>query len=196
MSAELIKGSVTLLHEGNEYACAGLLRQLIECEYLFRAFQLDFEFATRWLNAPPSAKYDFSPGNLRKIGGFGHEEYSNHCEAGGHPRAGGRHLLELERLAADLGRKERREHGEVNAMLWMDLALHCERTWRALTGLLSQEHARFDAAQRTVAAVKHADSAHATWLAADQLARHIGPIIGFMAADPDTALGDLVGTEG
>ena len=194
MSSELIKGSTTLLREGNEYACCGLVRQLIECEYLFRAFQLDFELATKWLDAPPSAKYDFSPSNLRKIGGFDHEEYSNHCEAGGHPRAGGRHLLRLERAVADLGRTEKRQD-DLNAMLWMDLALHCERSWRALTELLSQEHARFNAVPRANSAVERAQVARVTWLEADQLGRHIGPILGFIAADPDTPLGDLIDHE-
>lgn len=195
MSSELIKGSVSLLHEGNEYACFGLVRQLIECEYLFRAFQLDFAAATRWLDSPPSAKYDFSPGNLRRIGGFDHEEYSNHCEAGGHPRPGGRHLLELDRLMKDLTRTDRRHRDEVNLLLWMDFALHCERTWRALTGLLSQEHARFSTVPRAAATVERADAAHATWLSVDQLARHVGPILGFMAADPDMPLSHFINIE-
>lgn len=196
MSSELIKGSITLLREGNEYACSGLVRQLIECEYLFRAFQLDFAHATKWLDAPPSAKYDFSPANLRKIGGFDHEEYSNHCEAGGHPRAGGRHLLETDRRMVGPKSTERRERDEVNVVLWMDLALHCKRTWTALTGLLAQEHARFNTLDRTSGAVASAETAHSTWLAADELARHIGPILGLMAADPDTRLSDLTRNDG
>lgn len=195
MSSELVKGSVTLLLEGNEYACSGLIRQLIECEYLFRAFQINFSDATKWMNAPPSAKYDFSPANLRKIGGFDHEEYSNHCEAGGHPRPGGRHLLELQRLMSDLPRTDGRERDEVNLMLWLDLALHCERTWKALVGLLAQEHARFDAVPRAVINVDRVHAAHATWLAADQLARHVGPVLSIMAADPDTPLSHLINLE-
>lgn len=195
MSCELIKGSVTLLRNENEYAAAGLVRQLIECEYLFRAFQLDFADATKWLDASPSAKYDFSPGKLRKIGGFDDEEYSNHCEAGGHPRAGGRHLLELERLVADLQHARKRESNEVNVMLWLDLALHCDRTWRALDRLLSLEHARYNFVPRVAASVERADAAHSAWLAADPLAREIGPILRFIAADPDTPMSELINVE-
>ena len=193
MSSELINGSVLLLRDGNEYACSGLVRQLIECEYLFRAFQLDFAQATKWLDSPPSAKYDFSPGNLRKIGGFDHVEYSNHCEAGGHPRAGGRHLLELSRLMTCLGSAKKRHRNEVNLMLWMDLALHCDRTWGALARLLSQEHARFDTVRAQV--VEEAEVARTLWREADLLARHIGPILGFIDADPSTPLSDLLGSE-
>lgn len=62
--------------------------------------------------------------------------------------------------------------------------------------LLSQEHARFNAgAARTVVAVERAARAHALWLQADQLARHIGPIIGFISADPETPLSDLIQSE-
>ena len=81
-------------------------------------------------------------------------------------------------------------------MLWMDLALHCDRAWKALTRLLSQEHARFNAeATRTVVAVERAAKARATWLQADQLACHIGQILSFMSADPETPLRDLIGNE-
>jgi hypothetical protein len=193
MSAQLIKGSVLLLREGNEYASAGLMRQLIECEYLFRAFQLNFADATKWLDAPPSAKHDFSPRNLRQIGGFDHEEYSNHCESGGHPRAAGQHLLQLPRLMQDLENKVAGRPltgDDMNGMLWMDLALHCERTWKALTNLLLHEHARFDVVR--AGAMQEAKEAHEAWLEADPLARQIGPILGIMAVDPETPLNEVI----
>lgn len=138
MTSELISGAVLLLEDENEYACAGLVRQLIECEYLFRAFKLDFSDATKWLDAPPSAKQDFSPANLRKIGGFDHVEYSNHCAAGGHPRVAGRYLLPLPRAMAAVGTVKKRDRDEVNLMLWMDFALHCDRAWLAFVQLLVQ----------------------------------------------------------
>jgi hypothetical protein len=73
---------------------------------------------------------------------------------------------------------------------WLDFAFHCDRTWRALTDLLSAEHARFDRVRaERISAVADSRSA---WQEADVLARNAGPILGAVNADPSTLLSDLL----
>lgn len=81
-----------LLRNGNDYGASALVRQLIECEYLLRAFRLNFADAARWHDANDSERWDFKPSKLREVGGFDRKEYADHCEAGGHPHPRGRRL--------------------------------------------------------------------------------------------------------
>jgi hypothetical protein len=85
ISSELVSGALLLFRDGNQYAASALVRQLIECEYLFRAFGLNFAEAARWHDANDSERWDFAPSKLRKIGGFDRKEYANHCESGRSP---------------------------------------------------------------------------------------------------------------
>jgi hypothetical protein len=135
ISSELVSGALLLFRNGNEYAASALVRQLIECEYLLRAFGLNFAEAARWHDANDSERWDFTPSKLRKIGGFDRKEYAAHCESGGHPHPSGRQLMELPR---SMGRLEQAVSGETRALdtvraLWLDFTFHCDRTWRALT---------------------------------------------------------------
>jgi hypothetical protein len=78
----------------------------------------------------------------------------------------------------------------VTRALGLDFAFHCDRTWRALIDVLSAEHARFDRVRADrISAVAEARSA---WQEEDVLARHAGPILKAMYADPTTLLSDLV----
>jgi hypothetical protein len=60
-SGELISGAQLLLRNGNDYGASALVRQLIECEYLLRAFRLNFAEAARWLDANDSDDGTSSP---------------------------------------------------------------------------------------------------------------------------------------
>lgn len=192
ISAELVSGAHLLLRNRNEYGASALVRQLLECEYLLRAFRLNFVEAARWHDANDSERWDFKPGKLREIGGFDRKEYANHCEAGGHPHPSGRRLLELPRAIDELQRAVSREPRDLDTTraIWLDFAFHCDRTWRALISVLSAEHARFDRVRADrISAVAEARSA---WQEADFLARQAGPVLAALNADPTTLLSDLV----
>ena len=192
ISAELVSGAQLLFRTGNEYGASALVRQLIECEYLLRAFRLDFTEAARWFEANGNERWHFSPAKLRKIGGFDDKEYNHHCESGGHPHRKGSLLLQLPRRMNDLQRAVAGASRDLDPTraLWLDFAFHCDRTWRALTDLLYAEHARFERvrAERIGAATE----ARSAWLEADVLAEHPGPILQALNADPATLLSDLL----
>lgn len=129
---------------------------------------------------------------LREIGGFDRKEYADHCESGGHPHPRGSRLLQLPRAIHEL---QRTVSGDSHVLdttraLWLDFAFHCDRTWRALTDVLSTEHAGFDRvrADQTAAVAE----CRSTWQEVDVLARHAGPILKVLYADPATLLTDLL----
>jgi len=197
ISGELVCGALLLLRDGNEYAASALVRQLIECEYLLKAFRLDFAEAARWHDANDTERWDFSPKKLRKIGGFDDKEYANHCSTGGHPNPAGRPLMELPRAMGDLERKVTGTTNQLDLVraLWLDLAFHCDRTWRALVELLVAEHARFEHVGRTTKSIEAAAQSRLEWHDADALATLAGQVIAAMEADPSTRLGDLLEPE-
>ena len=192
ISSELVSGALLLFRNGNHYGASALIRQLIECEYLLRAFGLNFVDAARWHDANDSERWDFKPSRLREIGGFDRKEYANHCEAGGHPHPAGRLLLELERsiqelLSAAAGNDPKLD---VTRVLWTDFALHCDRVWRALADLLSAEHARF--ARVRAEAVTTVAASRDAWHEADTLALRAGWVLGALYDDPTRPLSDLL----
>lgn len=192
ISGELVSGAQLLLRSGNVYGASALVRQLIECEYLLRAFRLNFAEAARWHDANDVERWDFKPSKLRVIGGFDRKEYADHCESGGHPHPRGSRLLPLPRTIDDLQRAVAGDSRGIDTTraLWLDFAFHCDRTWRALIDLLSAEHARFDRVRADrISAVAESRSA---WQEADILARHAGPILEALYADPATLLSDLL----
>ena len=192
ISGELMSGAQQLLRNENEYGASALVRQLIECEYLLRAFRLNFTEAARWHDANDSERWDFKPSKLRAIGGFDRREYANHCDSGGHPHPKGGCLLQLPRAIDGLQRSVAGNSSDLDTTraLWLDFAFHCDRTWRALIDVLSAEHARFDRIRADhISAVAESRSA---WQEADVLARHAGPILEALYADPGTLLSDLL----
>lgn len=190
ISSELVSGTLLLFRNGNHYGGSALLRQLIECEYLLRAFRLSFNDAARWHDANDSECWDFKPSKLREIGGFDRQEYANHCEAGGHPHPAGRQLLELERSMRDVLSAEAGEDRkfDVTRVLWADFAFHCDRVWRALEDLLSAEHVRF--ARVRAEAVTTVTASREAWHEADALAPQAGPILRALYDDPTQPLSD------
>lgn len=124
MGAELAVGASQLYSMERWYAGAALVRQLIEVEYLLFLFVLDPGAPNRWLNASSEEiRLMFSPKEMRARSGgrFRAEEYSAHCEMGGHPRSKGHVLLREHNLLT--------EHVFVPEIQWVDLAQHIERLW-------------------------------------------------------------------
>ena len=138
MASELAAAAVAMLDAERRYAAAALVRQLIETEYLLRAFVADLDRAAEWYRSTPSEiRKAFMPKTMRPLGGFSDHEYWTHSDQGGHPSPHGRHLLRFG------------VHGPlegdafITASMWGDLAQHLRRVWHAVHELLSAHHARF-----------------------------------------------------
>lgn len=88
VAGQLVSASADLFSDGRHYAAAALLRQLVEIEYLAWAFDARDSDAERWLRSTAEERRDFfTPAKLRKAaqGKFRSQDYSHHCEMGGHP---------------------------------------------------------------------------------------------------------------
>ena len=88
IASQLISAISDLFSDGRHYAAAALLRQIVEIEYLVWAVDVGDEDGKRWLLSDRSIrKDDFTPFKLRNAakGKFRSEDYSFHCEFGGHP---------------------------------------------------------------------------------------------------------------
>lgn len=88
VGAELMKGVVALLADGNRYASLALLRQLVEVEYLAWAFAENESQASGWLRSTREERIKmWQPRHLRERskGRFRAKDYGLHCELGGHP---------------------------------------------------------------------------------------------------------------
>jgi hypothetical protein len=122
MGAELVLGAAALFESGRPYAGASLVRQLIEVDYLLFLFGQDSVEAARWINGTASEhKQLFRPAAMRSrsLGRFDVDEYSRHCEIGGHPRPAAWALVDRHHLSS----------ANPSALLWADLANHVVRLW-------------------------------------------------------------------
>jgi hypothetical protein len=122
MAAELMIGAATMYEAGRFYAGASLVRQLIEVDYLLFLFGSDAGEASRWINGTPEdLKKLFQPAAMRKRSGdrFDVDEYSRHCEMGGHPRPAARSLVDRHHLVTP----------NPAWVLWTDFANHIVRLW-------------------------------------------------------------------
>jgi hypothetical protein len=125
IGGELLSGGVLLLKEGNRYAAAALLRQVVEVEYLAWAFAEDQNEAKAWLRSTKEERQRFwQPRHLREHAGgrFRGSDYGEHCGKGGHPSPEGAVLLP--------GHK----HPIASAGIWWcDMAMHGLSIWRYTT---------------------------------------------------------------
>lgn len=124
MAGELASGSVLLLRNKNRYAAAALVRQLVEVEYLLCLFAMDKSEPLKWSTlGVDDVRKMFMPAKMRKRCGdrFRTEEYSSHCEVGGHPRLAGARLLP-EHLRTGPFSADR-----MFAVGWVDLGQHLTR---------------------------------------------------------------------
>lgn len=92
----LTSGVEGLLRDGNSYAAAALVRQMVEVEYLFWAFAQDHDEARNWRKSTQEQRRNrWQPRHLRERsqGRFRGSDYARHCEMGGHPTPAGFDLL-------------------------------------------------------------------------------------------------------
>ncbi len=119
MGGELAAAAGRLLSEGEHYAGAALVRQVVEIEYLTWTFKEGHRSASKWLRSTHEERREiFTPAQLRKTskGRFLGKDYRDHCEQGGHPVPKGSFLLDS------------RSPGSAQVLL-VDLICHCWRTW-------------------------------------------------------------------
>ena len=166
MASELAAGAVAMLDADRRYAAAALVRQLIEAEYLLRAFVDDLDRAAEWYRSTPAEiRKAFMPKTMRPQGGFSDHEYWTHSDQGGHPSPQGRHLLRFG------------VHGPlegdafITASMWGDLAQHLRRVWHAVHDLLAAHHARFATVRSE--SINVVAALEARWMAEDPLAEPV-----------------------
>ncbi len=119
MAGELAIAAGRMLSEGEHYAGAALVRQLVEIEYLTWTFKEGHRSAGIWLRSNHQERREmFSPAQLRKTskGRFLAKDYQHHCEQGGHPVPIGSFLL------------GHTSPGGAQLLL-VDMICHCWRTW-------------------------------------------------------------------
>jgi hypothetical protein len=122
MGAEMMLGAAAMYEATKLYAGSSLVRQLIEVDYLLFLFGMDSAEASRWLKGSAAEHKElFQPAPMRKRAGsrFDVDEYSRHCEMGGHPRPMARALVDRHHIATS----------DPSALLWEDLANHVVRVW-------------------------------------------------------------------
>lgn len=120
IAGELTAGAVSLLEQGNLYAAAALVRQLVEVEYVAWAFAEDKDQATVWVRSTSEERRMFwRPHDLRRRSGgrFRAADYARHCDRGGHPTPDAMALLP--------------DHTRRDSAVWwwLDLAVHGVSTW-------------------------------------------------------------------
>jgi hypothetical protein len=175
MAAELILGAESMFDARRTYAGSSLVRQLIETDYLLFLFGQDPIEAERWLTGTPEQhKSMFQPGAMRKRSGtrFDVDEYSRHCEMGGHPRPAARALVDRHHLSSR----------DVAPVLWLDLAGHAARIWdhyKAAVAVCSPTNVYPDRFAAIDADVKR-------WWDASRAVRHALLGLGIAAEEPAT----------
>ncbi len=120
IAGELSSGVVSLLGQGNRYAAAALLRQMVEVEYLAWAFAEDEQEAMNWLRSDRAERMRmWQPARIRKRAGgrFRGVDYALHCEAGGHPTPDGNRLLRST------------DQKEPDFFAWSELLFHGLSVW-------------------------------------------------------------------
>jgi hypothetical protein len=133
MAGETARGSVSLLRDSNRYGAAALIRQLVEIEYLLCLFAIDENEPLRWASLEVDAvRKEYQPARMRERCGdrFRSEEYSIHCQVGGHPRFAAAYVLpEHARLGPF-------SEAVVFAGGWVDLGQHLVQVWRWVEEIL------------------------------------------------------------
>ena len=123
-----------LLRDDNRYGAAALVRQIVEIEYLLYLFAQDSDEPLRWASSDLNAvRAQYQPARMRERSGgqFRTEEYSSHCQVGGHPRFAGAYVLPEHFRLGPISQA-------VSAAGWVDLAQHLARVWRWVGQILSK----------------------------------------------------------
>ncbi len=136
MAGEIGRGAVALLQQNNRYAAAALVRQLVEIEYLLCLFASNDQEPLRWASQDDDAvRKEFQPARMRERCGdrFRTDEYSKHCQVGGHPRYVGAYVLPEHLLLQDRFSEEM-----IFAAGWVDLGQHLVSIWQWVEAILKE----------------------------------------------------------
>jgi hypothetical protein len=128
MIGELALAAGRMLSNGEHYAGAALVRQVVEIEYLTWTFAEGHASVGGWLNRAFDERMKMSsPKQLRSNskGRFLFKDYQEHCEQGGHPVPRGFPLLGGKNV------------GPAQILL-VDLITHCWRTWDQVRNWLTK----------------------------------------------------------
>ena len=166
MAAQLAAGIESELEAERRYTAAGLARQLIETEYLLRAFVADMTRAAEWYRASPDEiRRYFTPKTMRPLGGFSDHEYWTHCDQGGHPSPQGARLLHFGMYL------DPQDERVITASLWGDFAQHLSRVWSATYALLATHHGRFVTVRAS--AIADVEEVGKRWSGSDPLSQQV-----------------------
>lgn len=174
IGGELAKGAIQLLQAENLYAASALMRQLVEVEYLTKAFETENEVAAGWLRANRTERIKFwSPERLRRRAGgvFIQTDYWHHCDRGGHPTREGMSLLP--------------GHTIMNSgYIWVDLTGHLKSIWTSFAvgaeRLLGGPFPDYWKIPDVAAVIDH-------WLSTDRLYAALGDLSRALRADTETS---------
>lgn len=174
IGGELARGAIQLLQGENLYAASALMRQLVEVEYLTKAFESENEVAAEWLRADREARRRFwSPRRLRDRtkGVFLPTDYWLHCDYGGHPTREGMSLLP--------------DHEKMNSgYLWIDLTGHLKSIWTSF--VIGAERLLGDTLPGDWK-IPDVAAAIDCWLSADGLRSPLGDLTRAIRADRETS---------
>jgi hypothetical protein len=167
IAGELATAAVSLYDVNAYYAGAVLVRQLIEVQYLVAWFAGDPDRPAEWLNTGPTDAWaNFRPHKMRRVlrgdgRDFRDQEYSAHCELGGHPNPKGSALV--------VGYHDPNNNLLLGESQWLDLAQHLEPLWVDELVCLGRLE-NFKQVRSAGAAIVAVTEALAKWHAADALA--------------------------
>lgn len=170
IGSELATATVSLYDVGAYYAGAVLVRQLIEVQYLVAWFAGDPARPAEWLSTRPADVWAKSrPQKMRRVlrddgRDFRDQEYSAHCELGGHPNPKGGALV--------VGYHDPNRNLLLGESQWVDLAQHLEPLWVDELVCLSRLE-NFKRVRSASAAVMAVTEALARWHSTDPLARRL-----------------------
>ncbi|MDQ3571456.1 MAG: hypothetical protein M3383_01185 [Actinomycetota bacterium] len=157
IGAELARGAIDLLEDGNVYASQALVRQLVEVEYLALAFAKEDSIAREWIRADRPDRLNFwSPTELRKRsdGAFLRGDYWAHCERGGHPTPVALQLLP--------------DHDQSPVVFeWVDLSGHLFSLWSSVATAILVRKDRLP--EEATASFDRVAEAQSQWLEADEM---------------------------
>ncbi|MFN6544473.1 hypothetical protein [Mycolicibacterium nivoides] len=93
--AALTAGIYQLAEKGNLYPAMGLLRQLVECEFILWKFAQDSPNMVEWINSTPDQLAEtWRPSKIYRNADndYRQKDYGGHCVMGGHPNPIGSRL--------------------------------------------------------------------------------------------------------
>lgn len=157
-AGELALACSLLFREQLVYAGAALLRQVVECEELARAFLEQDGLGRAWSRSTHADRQrQWAPATVRKRvpTTWAQRDYSLHCDMGGHPSPDSGRLLHRD-ASAESGR-----------LLAYDACFHLSRTWQLLHEAVLRDCPQL--VERVTDAAAVAQEAIVVWQATDPM---------------------------